>query len=68
MGIVPAVTRWMRCWSATTRPGTAVAGKVRAGFTPHVRRQVFAQLEPLHTARCPCVDLWTARPPTGVAA
>lgn len=33
------------------------AGKVRAGFTPHVRRDVFARLEPLHTARCPFVDL-----------
>ena len=33
------------------------AGKVRAGFTPHVRRQVFAQIEPLHTARCPFADL-----------
>jgi bifunctional non-homologous end joining protein LigD len=33
------------------------AGKVRAGFTPHVRREVFAQLTPLHTTRCPFVDL-----------
>jgi DNA ligase D-like protein (predicted ligase) len=33
------------------------AGKVRAGFTPHLRREVFAQLEPLHTARCPFSDL-----------
>jgi DNA ligase D-like protein (predicted ligase) len=33
------------------------AGKVRAGFTPHVRREVFAQLKPLHTDRCPFVDL-----------
>jgi bifunctional non-homologous end joining protein LigD len=24
------------------------AGKVRAGFTPHVRREVFQQLQPLH--------------------
>ena len=33
------------------------AGKVRAGFTPHVRREVFAQLTPLHTTKCPFVDL-----------
>jgi DNA ligase D-like protein (predicted ligase) len=33
------------------------AGKVRAGFTPHVRRDVFAQLERLHVARCPFSDL-----------
>jgi bifunctional non-homologous end joining protein LigD len=33
------------------------AGKVRAGFTPHVRREVFAQLKPLHIDRCLFVDL-----------
>jgi bifunctional non-homologous end joining protein LigD len=33
------------------------AGKVRAGFTPHVRREVFGQLKPLHAATCPFVDL-----------
>jgi bifunctional non-homologous end joining protein LigD len=33
------------------------AGKVRAGFTPHVRRDVFDQLKPLHAARCPFADL-----------
>ena len=33
------------------------AGKVRAGFTPHVRREVFAQLKPLQAARCPFADL-----------
>ena len=33
------------------------AGKVRAGFTPHVRREVMAQLAPLKIARCPFVDL-----------
>ena len=39
--------------------GTALrfAGKVRAGFTPHLRREVFAQLKPLHTTGCPFVDL-----------
>jgi DNA ligase D-like protein (predicted ligase) len=33
------------------------AGKVRAGFTPHVRREVFALLKPVHAAACPFVDL-----------
>jgi bifunctional non-homologous end joining protein LigD len=33
------------------------AGKVRAGFTPHVRREVFAAVQPLHAASCPFVDL-----------
>ena len=33
------------------------AGKVRAGFTPHVRREVFAKLKSLHTSTCPFVDL-----------
>ena len=33
------------------------AGKVRAGFTPHLRREVFAQLRMLHTERCPFDDL-----------
>jgi bifunctional non-homologous end joining protein LigD len=33
------------------------AGNVRAGFTPRVRREVFARLKPLHTSRCPFVDL-----------
>jgi bifunctional non-homologous end joining protein LigD len=33
------------------------AGKVRAGFTPHVRREVFAAVTPLHGTRCPFVDL-----------
>ena len=37
--------------------GLTFAGKVRAGFTAHVRRDVFAQLAPLHAARCPFVDL-----------
>ena len=35
------------------------AGKVRAGFTPPVRRAVATVLAPLHTARCPFVDLPT---------
>lgn len=33
------------------------AGKVRAGFTPHVRRDVFAHVAPLHQAKCPFADL-----------
>jgi DNA ligase D-like protein (predicted ligase) len=36
-------------------------GKVRAGFTPHVRREVFEALKPLHTAKCPFVDLPTSK-------
>jgi DNA ligase D-like protein (predicted ligase) len=37
------------------------AGKVRAGFTPHLRRDVFAKLKPLHRPRCPFVDLPTGK-------
>jgi bifunctional non-homologous end joining protein LigD len=33
------------------------AAKVRAGFTPHVRRDVFAQLQRLHVATCSFDDL-----------
>lgn len=33
------------------------AGKVRAGFTPHLRREVSTHLLPLHAAACPFVDL-----------
>ena len=33
------------------------AAKVRAGFTPHVRRDVFAQLKRRHVATCPFDDL-----------
>jgi len=33
------------------------AGKVRAGFVPNTRRQVFEKLQPLKTARCPFSDL-----------
>jgi DNA ligase D-like protein (predicted ligase) len=32
-------------------------GKVRAGFTPHLRREVFESLKPLEIATCPFVDL-----------
>jgi DNA ligase D-like protein (predicted ligase) len=33
------------------------AGKVRAGFTPHLRREIAAHLRRHHAARCPFVDL-----------
>jgi bifunctional non-homologous end joining protein LigD len=33
------------------------AGKVRAGFIPHVRREVLSKLKPLHTSRCPFANL-----------
>ena len=33
------------------------AGKVRAGFTPHLRREVFAAVAALTTAKCPFADL-----------
>ncbi len=33
------------------------AGKVRSGFTPHLRREVSTHLEPLHAAACPFADL-----------
>ena len=37
------------------------AGKVRAGFTPHVRRLVFAELQQLQISTCPFVDLPNSR-------
>jgi bifunctional non-homologous end joining protein LigD len=37
------------------------AGKVRAGFTPHIRREVFARLVPLHHTKCPFADLPSSR-------
>ena len=37
------------------------AGKVRAGFTPHVRREVLERLAPLQTDRCPFADLPSTR-------
>jgi bifunctional non-homologous end joining protein LigD len=33
------------------------AGKVRAGFTPHIRREVLERLKPLSTAACPFANL-----------
>ncbi|HWN21937.1 MAG TPA: non-homologous end-joining DNA ligase [Gaiellaceae bacterium] len=38
------------------------AGKVRAGFTPHIRREVFEQLKPLHASKCPFADLPNSKP------
>jgi DNA ligase D-like protein (predicted ligase) len=38
------------------------AGKVRAGFTPRLRRDVHTALEDLHVDRCPFVDLPNAKP------
>lgn len=38
------------------------AGKVRAGFTPHLRRDVHARLAPLDVGRCPFADLPSSKP------
>ena len=37
--------------------GLSFAAKVRAGLTPHLRREVFEALKPLHITECPFVDL-----------
>jgi bifunctional non-homologous end joining protein LigD len=37
------------------------AGKVRAGFTPHLRREVFARLRGFEAERCPFANLPTLR-------
>jgi bifunctional non-homologous end joining protein LigD len=37
------------------------AGRVRAGFTPHARAEVFESLAPLQADRCPFVDLPSSR-------
>jgi bifunctional non-homologous end joining protein LigD len=37
------------------------AAKVRAGLTPHVRRQLVGTLKPLHASDCPFVDLPSSR-------
>ena len=37
------------------------AGKVRSGFTPHLRAQVFEQLQGLETTRCPFANLPSTR-------
>ncbi len=36
------------------------AAKVRAGLTPHLRRQLMTLVSPLHAARCPFTDLPSA--------
>src|SRR5688572_5815291 len=37
--------------------GLRFAGKVRAGFVPHLRREVLKALKPHHADECPFVDL-----------
>ena len=37
------------------------AGKVRSGFTPHLRAQVFEKLQGLQTTRCPFANLPSTR-------
>jgi bifunctional non-homologous end joining protein LigD len=37
--------------------GLPFAGKVRAGFVPHLRRELFKALKPHHVDQCPFVDL-----------
>jgi bifunctional non-homologous end joining protein LigD len=51
--------------------GLRFAGKVRAGFVPHLRREVMKALKPHHVDQCPFVDLpnsKTSRWGGGVAA
>jgi bifunctional non-homologous end joining protein LigD len=38
-----------------------VAGKVRNGLTPRLRRDLFSRLDPLAVERCPFANLPTAR-------
>jgi bifunctional non-homologous end joining protein LigD len=42
-------------------PNLRYAGKVRAGFVPHTRREVFGELQPLQISSCPFVDLPSGR-------
>jgi len=42
--------------------GLRFAAKVRAGFTPHLRREVFERLKRLHHSTCPFSDLPTTGP------
>lgn len=37
------------------------AGKVRAGFTPHLRREVYSRLRSIPAMRCPFADLPSSR-------
>src|SRR5688572_33373015 len=41
--------------------GLRFAGKVRAGFVPHLRREVFKALKPHHVDECPFIDLPNSR-------
>ena len=41
--------------------GLRFAGKVRAGFVPHLRREVMKSLKPHHVDECPFVDLPTSK-------
>ena len=44
------------------------AGKVRAGFIPHTRRELLNKLQPFKVAECPFSDLPTTGVPAGAAA
>jgi ATP-dependent DNA ligase len=48
--------------------GLRFAGKVRAGFVPHLRREVFKALKPLHTDDVPSSICRTRSHPAGAAA
>jgi ATP-dependent DNA ligase len=37
------------------------AGKVKAGFVAYTRRELFRELQPLHTVQCPFVNLPDSR-------
>jgi bifunctional non-homologous end joining protein LigD len=41
--------------------GLRFAGKVRAGFVPHLRRELAKAMKPLHVDRCPFLDLPNSR-------
>jgi hypothetical protein len=41
------------------------AGKVRAGFVPHVRRQLTVKLKPLHVEQCLFMNLPDAKSSLG---
>ena len=48
--------------------GLRFAGKVRAGFVPHLRREVFKALKPHHVDECPSSICRTRSRPAGAAA
>jgi len=41
---------------------------VRAGFLPHLRREIAKALKPLHVDRCPFIDCRIRSPTAGAAA